>query len=260
MAKGSSGVSVSKRFFSCPPPSSSLLPSGPRPQWHGARPRTEACGGGGSGSNNIDGTVSNSVHPGHDPDPPAAASGGTGAVAPRAVVTVRGAAAAGGGVEDSSAAMTAVSAAPEVPAGCSASMAPAALATGRGEVTDFFYDDDDNNRNDNGNGGEKEQAIENCPISLKEAGLGPGASICFFRAGCGGQGRAYLGRAYAEIAEELVQGMRELLQGRGALGRVHLLKVIATDATLLPLPWDCCWLCIGCIISFGVFVFRTHAN
>lgn len=39
-----------------------------------------------------------------------------------------------------------------------------------------------------------------------------------------------VGRTYAEMAEELVQEMRELLQGRGPLGRVHLLKVTAADA------------------------------
>lgn len=106
-------------------------------------------------------------------------------------------------------------------------MAPVARGAGRREVTEIFDDDD------NGNGGEEEQALENCPITLKEAGLGAGASICFFRAGCGGQGRASVGRTYVDIAEELVRRMRELLQGRGPLGRVHLLKVIVTDATAL---------------------------
>lgn len=100
-------------------------------------------------------------------------------------------------------------------------MAPAARAADGGEFTENF---------DDGNDEGGEEALENRPITLKEAGIGPGASICFFRAGCGGRGMASVGKTYAEIAEELVQGMRELLQGRGPLGRVHLLKVTADAA------------------------------
>ena len=166
------------------------------------------------------------------------------AAAAGAEITVRGAAAAGSSVVVSSAPLPATSAAPELPVSCSASTTTSATAAGRDKFSGKFpenFDEADNNA------GDEQKERENRFITLKEAGLEPGASICFFRAGCGGRGKASVGRTYAEITEELVQRMHELLQGRGPLGRVHLLKVTAADAAAMGLllvvyAFCCCFL------------------
>eukprot|EP00904_Undaria_pinnatifida_P004673 jgi/Undpi1/14206/HiC_scaffold_9.g03855.m1 len=200
--KGSSGAGVSKRFFSCPPPLlSPPLSSKPSPERHGVSPETGAGRGGVRGSGS-DGMVidSTSVKPKH------ASAAAAVAAATRAAVSVSGAAAACGSVFASSAAST----------------VPAASSAGRGKRLGSFDDDSDNN--DDGGGcrnGEKENRL----LTLEDAGLQAGASICFFRVGCGGRGRASVLRTYTGIAEELVEGVRELLQRRGPLGRVHLLKL-----------------------------------
>ena len=58
-------------------------------------------------------------------------------------------------------------------------------------------------------------------LTLKEAGLTSGASICFFRAGRESAAR----KAYGDIVEGLVSDMRLLLKRKGPLGRVHHIKV-----------------------------------
>lgn len=58
-------------------------------------------------------------------------------------------------------------------------------------------------------------------LTLEEAGLSPGASICFFRAGQ----EANVRKTYATIVKESVEEMRMLQRREGPLGRVHHIKV-----------------------------------
>lgn len=65
-------------------------------------------------------------------------------------------------------------------------------------------------------------------LSLEEAGIAPGAAICFYRrdrTGSPGGGEAMVRRVYRALTEELVEDMRRLLRGEGPLGRVQLIKV-----------------------------------
>lgn len=71
-----------------------------------------------------------------------------------------------------------------------------------------------------------DEHVKNRFTTLEEAGVGSGGSICFFRAGQGGQGEAMTRRTYAAIAAGLVEEMRLLLRGEGPLGRAHLVKVL----------------------------------
>lgn len=229
---------MSKRFFSCPPPLlSPPLSSKPSPERHGVSPETGAGRGGVRGSGS-DGMVidSTSVKPKH------ASAAAAVAAATRAAVSVSGAAAACGSVFASSAAST----------------VPAASSAGRGKRLGSFDDDSDNN--DDGGGcrnGEKENRL----LTLEDAGLQAGASICFFRVGCGGRGRASVLRTYTGIAEELVEGVRELLQRRGPLGRVHLLKVRSAAVAAVAAPLRRCDFCCRCAqFSFLMFLFVFHCR
>lgn len=65
-------------------------------------------------------------------------------------------------------------------------------------------------------------------LSLEEAGIAPGAAICFYRrdrTGSPGGGEAMVRRVYRALTEELVEDMRRLLRGEGPLGRVQLIKL-----------------------------------
>lgn len=80
----------------------------------------------------------------------------------------------------------------------------------------------------------EEDAHEGVPqrkgvLTLAEAGVLSGASICFYRrASCNGEGgEAITRRTYAAATHELIESMRLLLRGEGPLGRVHLIKVNA---------------------------------
>eukprot|EP00903_Cladosiphon_okamuranus_P020121 g18477.t1 len=58
-------------------------------------------------------------------------------------------------------------------------------------------------------------------LTLEEAGLLSGTSVCFFRAGQ----EAGVRKTYGGIVEDLVEDMRLVLRRQGALGRVHLIKL-----------------------------------
>lgn len=70
--------------------------------------------------------------------------------------------------------------------------------------------------------GGREDGQGSVALTLKEAGLSSGASICFFRAGRDASVR----KIYGALVEGLVESMRVLLRREGPLGRVHHIKVI----------------------------------
>eukprot|EP00752_Nemacystus_decipiens_P006037 g5450.t1 len=67
----------------------------------------------------------------------------------------------------------------------------------------------------------REQGKPSATLTLKEAGLSSGASICFFRAGR----EAVARKTYGDIVDRLVEDMRLLLRRKGPLGRVHHIKL-----------------------------------
>lgn len=68
---------------------------------------------------------------------------------------------------------------------------------------------------------QREQGGSPAALTLEEAGLSSGASICFFRAGR----EAIARKTYGGIVKSLVEDMRLLLRRQGPLGRMHLIKV-----------------------------------
>ncbi|CAM9309707.1 unnamed protein product [Scytosiphon promiscuus] len=70
-------------------------------------------------------------------------------------------------------------------------------------------------------GGRRDEGQSPAALTLKEAGLSSGASICFYRSGR----EACVRRTYGALVEELVESMRMLLRREGPLGRVHHIKL-----------------------------------